>query len=101
MNEWAITLTPVFLLGVVLGLLYFSGLWITVQKLPHVHRPALWMVFSFVLRHLLVVSGFYLIVEGQWQRVIACLLGFLLIRLVFVKNALKKVTPVGVVNVEN
>ncbi len=101
MNEWVITLTPVFLLGIVLGLVYFFGLWTTVQRLPYVHHPALWAVLSFVLRNLVVFAGLFLVVEGQWQRVAACLAGFLLIRLVFVKNALSKLVSVMSVRGEN
>lgn len=68
--------------GVVLGVFFFGGLWWTVQKALSSPRAALWMVGSFVVRMAVTVGGFYLIADGHWQRVLACLAGFLLARVV-------------------
>ncbi|AWV89267.1 ATP synthase subunit I [Bradymonas sediminis] len=71
--------------GVALGGLFFGSLWWTVQKVTTSARPALWAVGSFVLRMVVTVGGFYLVGGGQWQRIVACLAGFLLARAVITR----------------
>ena len=43
-------------------------------------NPALWFTGSLILRLAVTISGFYLVADGDWQRAIACLVGFLLAR---------------------
>ncbi len=76
----------VFLVGSVLGLLFYGGLWWTVRRLPRVRHPSLWMLSSFVLRVLVTVTGFVLLAAGDWQRLGIALLGFLLVRLIMVRT---------------
>jgi F1F0 ATPase subunit 2 len=66
--------------GVVLGALYLAALWFTVQRVAMVRQPALWLSFSAALRVLLLLAGFYWVGDGQWQRLIACLAGFVVAR---------------------
>ncbi len=47
-----------FVLGILLGVFFFGGLWWTTSKTGSVSRPALWFIGSFVLRTALVMSGF-------------------------------------------
>jgi F1F0 ATPase subunit 2 len=44
--------------GIAAGLLFFSGLWWTVQRLPSSRNPALLVLLSFVLRTALVLGAF-------------------------------------------
>lgn len=81
MNEVLLFLA-VLMAGVLLGLFFFGGLWWTVRKGLSSNRPALWFFGSTLLRTLIVVGGFYLVGHGHWQRVVLCLLGFFLARLV-------------------
>ncbi len=67
--------------GVLLGLLFFGGLWWTLRRGLASQRAALWFFGSLVLRTGLVLAGFYLVFDGQWQRLLACVLGFTLARL--------------------
>lgn len=80
MRDW-LTLAPVFVAGLLLGALFFGGLWWTVRKGLVSTRPALWFLGSLVLRMVIAVGGFYLVSGGQWQRLLACLVGFVLARL--------------------
>ncbi len=80
MRDW-LTLAPVFVAGLLLGALFFGGLWWTVRKGLVSTRPALWFLGSLVLRMIIAVGGFYLVSGGQWQRLLACLAGFVLARL--------------------
>ena len=67
--------------GLVLGAVFFGGLWWTIRKGLSSSRPALLFLGSAVLRMSIVVAGFYFVSNGQWQRVLACLAGFIIARL--------------------
>lgn len=66
--------------GVLLGAMFFGGLWWTVRKGGSSPRPALWFVGSMLLRTGLVLAGFYCVGGGQWNRLLVCLLGFIIAR---------------------
>jgi len=68
--------------GTGLGVLYFGGLWLTVTALPTSRHPAVLFLGSFVLRMAATLAGFYLLMNGRWERAIACMLGFLVVRFV-------------------
>ncbi|MDZ7583921.1 MAG: ATP synthase subunit I [Thiobacillus sp.] len=68
--------------GLIMGAIFFGGLWWTVRKGVASQRPALWFVGSFVLRTGVVVAGFYVVSGGQWQRLLACLFGFAVARFI-------------------
>lgn len=72
--------------GLGLGLVYFGGLWLTVRRVATTRRPALLFAGSFVLRTALVVAGMYLVMDGSWQRMLACLAGFIILRQVMVSR---------------
>jgi F1F0 ATPase subunit 2 len=71
--------------GVVLGAVFFGGLWWTVRKGISSPRPALWFVGSMLLRTGIVLAGFYFVGGGQWERLLACLLGFVIARFVVMR----------------
>ncbi|MHC1768818.1 MAG: ATP synthase subunit I [Verrucomicrobiia bacterium] len=66
--------------GLVLGAIFFGGLWWTVRKGVSSPRPALWFVGSMLLRTGIVLTGFYLVGGGDWKRLLICLLGFVIAR---------------------
>lgn len=66
--------------GLVLGAVFFGGLWWTVRKGVSSPRPAIWFVGSMLLRTGIVLAGFYFVGGGQWQRLLVCLIGFVLAR---------------------
>ena len=68
--------------GVVLGAMFFGGLWWTIQKGVSSTRPALWFIGSLLLRTSIALAGFYFIARGHWERLLVCLLGFVVARLV-------------------
>lgn len=84
MDDWAELLRAV-LSGVALGVVYFAGLWLSVRRAAQLERPALFMVGSFMLRTMIVLIGFYLIMDGRWQQLLAALAGFALVRVVLVR----------------
>jgi F1F0 ATPase subunit 2 len=78
--SYPLQIALVFLCGVVAGLLYFSGLMITILRVRWVRSPGLFLMGSFVLRAALVLAVFFGVSNGQWQKFAACLVGFLLAR---------------------
>jgi F1F0 ATPase subunit 2 len=67
--------------GVLLGAIFYGGLWWTVRSSVSSTRPGLWLMGSFLLRAAIAVSGFYFVSQGNWQSLLACLLGFLIARI--------------------
>jgi F1F0 ATPase subunit 2 len=78
------TMTEILMLAVVgvagllLAALFFSGLWWTVRKGVSSPRPALWFGGSVLLRMSIVLAGFYFVSRGRWERLMACLGGFII-----------------------
>jgi len=81
MNETLI-LVLALATGVLLGTIFFGGLWWTVQKGVSSKRPALWFFGSLLLRTSIALVGFYFIARGHWERLLVCLLGFVIARLI-------------------
>lgn len=68
--------------GVLLGAFFFGGLWWTVRRGLSSPRPALWFSGSLLLRTAVVLAGFYAVSDGRWGKLLACLAGFVLARLI-------------------
>ena len=75
MNE-TLMLLVAGVVGLVLGAIFFGGLWWTLRKGIASPRPALWFLGSMLVRMSIVLGGFYWVGGGQWQRMVACLIGF-------------------------
>lgn len=78
--EKPLDLAVAFLLGMGLGAFYFLFLWKTLQKIPDVDNPGFVMFRSFIIRTSVVLSGFYLIMDHSWERIVAALFGFIVMR---------------------
>src|ERR1700728_1834599 len=74
------------LAGALLGAFFFGGLWWTVQKGVTSERPELWFLGSLLLRTGLILAGFYFVSQGDWLRLLASLVGFLIARVIVVKR---------------
>jgi F1F0 ATPase subunit 2 len=80
MNE-TLSLMLALATGFWLGVLFFGGLWWTVQKMVSSKQPALWLIGSLFLRTSIALAGFYFIALGHWERLAVCLVGFVVARL--------------------
>ncbi len=76
----AMTLVLAVLAGLVLGAFFFGGLWWTVNRSMVSPQPGLLILGSFLSRTAVVVGGFYLALQGGWQSLVTCLVGFLVSR---------------------
>jgi len=86
MNDW-LTLALVLVAGLMLGAIFFGGLWWTVRNGVSSKRPALLFLCSMLLRAGVVIAGFYVVSDGDWQRLLACLFGFVIARFIVTRVA--------------
>ena len=80
--SWSIA----FLAGAALGCFFFGSLWITVRQLPTTGWPIRLIIGSYFGRMAIAFLGFYLIMQGDWQRAVAGLLGFLSARFFIIRG---------------
>ncbi|PKN59997.1 MAG: ATP synthase subunit I [Deltaproteobacteria bacterium HGW-Deltaproteobacteria-11] len=78
------TLIVPFVLGGMIGWVYFSGLWETVRRLPEAKSPHRLMILSFAARTLFALGGFFILTDGQWERMAASVAGFFIVKAVLV-----------------
>jgi len=84
-----IGLLPALLAGVLLGIVFFGGLWFTVRLGLGTKKTALIFTASFMVRITIILFGFYYIGANSWQKMLVCLGGFLLARIVITRITLK------------
>lgn len=81
-NAEIITLSLAALAGVLIGAIFFAGLWWTIQYGLNNKRPALLFMVSLFVRFGLALTGFYFVGGGHLERLVACLAGFIVSRVV-------------------
>jgi F1F0 ATPase subunit 2 len=81
MNE-TMQLVLALLAGMLLGTMFFGGLWWTVLKGVSARQPALWFSASLLLRTAIALAGFYFVSGTDWKRMLLCLSGFIIARLI-------------------
>jgi len=84
MNE-TLTIASALATGVWLGAFFFGGLWWTIRKSVASKHPALWFFCSLLLRMSITLAGFYFITRGHWERILLCLLGFVIARFIVMR----------------
>lgn len=70
--------------GMVLGLFHFGGLWLTLQNFSNARFYGLILATSFLLRSLVTLAGIFLIGNGEWMNMVACLVGVFIMRKIFI-----------------
>jgi F1F0 ATPase subunit 2 len=86
MND-LLTLAPAGVAGLALGAVFFGGLWWTVRKGVASRHAAAWFLGSLMVRSGIVLAGFYVAAGDDWERLMACLLGFTLARFLVTRLA--------------
>ena len=97
MND-ILSLLPALLAGAILGIIFFGGLWLTIQKGLRSQKSALIFAGSFVIRMAITLLGFYYVGENSWQKLLVCLAGFIITRTVITRITQKNNYSKVVVN---
>ncbi|MHB8921276.1 MAG: N-ATPase subunit AtpR [Halothiobacillus sp.] len=92
MNE-SLTLAGALSMGFLLGVFFFGGLWWTIRRGMTSNQPALWFLGSMLLRTAGVLLGFYFVSAGDWRKLLACLLGFVIARFVIARRVRRVQQP--------
>ncbi len=74
--------------GIGISIFYYGSLWLTVRTISLVRRPKSLMLGSFIGRTIIILSALCLIIktmDGRWERLMACMLGFLVMRIYLVR----------------
>ena len=79
MNELKDLIFPLAF-GLLLGGVFYGGLWLTVKKALGSQRPWLWTLTSFVIRMGIVAAGVVLVGGTDWKRILAIMLGIVFAR---------------------
>lgn len=82
MIDDGVYLLAAFAAGIILGAAYLHSLWIVLRRLPHARAPGLWLLGSAAGRIGLLLAAWYWVSAGRWDGLLACLAGFLVIRVV-------------------
>jgi F1F0 ATPase subunit 2 len=75
-----LALSGALLAGLGIGAFYFAGLWLTVRQLVQVPNPAPLFLLSFMGRTAASIAAFYFVMDGDWTRAAAAMVGFLAMR---------------------
>ncbi len=86
MNELILHSILPLAVGLVLGLVYFGGLWITVRHVVHSSIPAVILLASWLGRTALLLAGLWLVSSGRLQAVLAFMIGFLVARFILIQQ---------------
>jgi F1F0 ATPase subunit 2 len=84
-------------MGVLLGIFFYGGLWWTIQKGVSSKQPALLFTGSLAVRTLIALAGFYFVSCGDWHRLLGCLAGFVTARILvtwFTRIHIEKRIPI-------
>ena len=71
-----------FFIGVILGIIFFGGLYWTIQRLAEAKHPALLMTLSLLLRMAILLGVLFYVAKGGYQGILFALLGMILVRVV-------------------
>jgi len=82
--EHSLAVIGTLLWGIILGLIYFGGLWLTVRRLTTGKHQAIVMLGSFVIRNALMVIGFFPVIRQGWQYALICLAGIIIVRFILI-----------------
>jgi F1F0 ATPase subunit 2 len=72
--------------GLLLGMFFFGGLWITVRKSLGSPYAAMWILGSSLLRTALVLIGFYYIVQEGLQPLLISIAAFIIARFIVMRT---------------
>lgn len=91
----AVDLLPAFAAGLILGTVFFGGLWWTVHRLTVASRPSRLLWQSFALRFAIALAGFYAVTNGRGAALAVAVLGFLAMRELIARRCFSRADSTG------
>ncbi|MCF6148297.1 MAG: ATP synthase subunit I [Candidatus Kuenenia sp.] len=82
------TLATSFVVGMAMGILNFAGMWSTIHYLSVVKYPSVLIALSYTVRMAIILATFYFVMDGRWEKLLACMVGFFFVRRVLIKRFL-------------
>ncbi len=76
--------------GILLGIIFFGGLYWSVNQLSKVRHPAVLMIVSAFVRMGILLFGIYLLADSNIKNIFAILIGVILVKVVMVFTVQKK-----------
>ncbi len=73
-----------FITGLLVGIIFFGGLYWTVQKINEVSNPSILIALSFVLRMAVLLFGLYYVSKSGYKDVLFALAGIMLMRYILI-----------------
>lgn len=73
-----------FFIGVILGIVFFGGLYWTIHKLTEVKQPGFLMIGSLIFRMALLLSVLYYVSRSGYKGILYALFGMLLVRIIMI-----------------
>ena len=71
-----------FLIGIILGLVYFGGLYFSVDRMNKAKYPAMLMTLSFLIRMGILIGVFFYLSRFGYEMMIFALIGVILTRFI-------------------
>lgn len=73
--------------GIVLGIFFFGGLWLTLKRLRYTSSPVILTMGSYFIRISVCAFGFYIIARiGNWEGLLVSLGSFILTRFAMIRH---------------
>ena len=69
-----------FTIGIILGIVYFGGLYFTVVNINKAKYPGLLMALGFILRMAVLLGVFFYISKNGYKNMIYALIGVIIVR---------------------
>ncbi|MBV1757055.1 MAG: ATP synthase subunit I [Dethiosulfatibacter sp.] len=79
-----------FLGGILLGIIFFGGLYWSVNQLTKVRYPAALMIVSALVRMGIILFGVYLLADNNIKNILAILIGIILVKVIMIFTVQKK-----------
>lgn len=80
--------------GLGLGVFFFGGLWLTVRHGARSGCAPLWFAASSLVRMAATLAGMYWLTAGRWEKLLPCVAGFFVARLLVTRFAGPPLVPV-------
>ena len=77
---------PALLGGLLTGLLYYGGLWWTLQRLADTQHPGLLLGMSFLARTVIALAALFWFTDLQLPQILVFMVAFVIMRLVLTRR---------------